>query len=154
MAALLNGREYGSEITRDEATLAEASGLVVAFGYSDDNMEIRGAWGEDEFGCYDGGSWKIGSAGFLKDWDSIDHDDETECEAYFKAKPSATKQLTAIWCPQDLGCSWAYELDIPHASFDIMEDGDLFCRGIVFAVADLVVAATPGDDAIASGGAE
>lgn len=152
LAALLNGREYREEITAAECLQAKAAGLVVAFGYSDDNMEVRGAWGEDEFGCYDGGFWKVGPDGVLKDWDSVDHDDEAECAAYFKAKPAATKQLTAIWCPKDLKCSWAYKLDAPHATFDIMEDGELYCRGIVFSVADLAASTAPGDDAIATGG--
>lgn len=52
MAALLNGREYGDEITRAEHQIARASGLVVVFGYSDDNMEVRGAWGENKRGSH------------------------------------------------------------------------------------------------------
>ena len=36
LAELLNGREYGNEITSDEEKLAKESGLVVVFGYSDD----------------------------------------------------------------------------------------------------------------------
>lgn len=137
MAALLNGREYGSEITREEHQLAKASGLVVIFGYSDDNMEARGAWGEDEFGAYEGGTWKVSPRGILKSWDDIDHDNEKECEAYFQTKITAIATLKAIWAPKDPECSWAYELDAPHATFDIVEDGELYCRGIVFAVADL-----------------
>lgn len=51
---MLNGREYGDEITREEEAMAKAHGLVVVFGYSDDNMEFCGAI-TDEVGCYDGG---------------------------------------------------------------------------------------------------
>lgn len=64
-AALLNGREYGEEITREEEALAKAHGLVVVFGYS-----------------------------------------------------------------------WIYQTDIPHATFEIVEGDDPYCRGIVFALAD------------------
>jgi len=142
MAALLNGREYGMEIMRDECALAKASGLVVVFGYSDDNMEVRGAWGEDEFGCNNGETWCVGPKGIVKEWRHVDHEDEDECDAYFKAKSTAKHTLTAIWSPKDLKCSWAYELDVPCATFDIVEDGELYCRGLVFAVADLAAPKT------------
>lgn len=55
LAALLNGREYRKEMSRDEEQVAKAAGLVVVFGASDDLMELRGAI-SDEVGCYDGGT--------------------------------------------------------------------------------------------------
>lgn len=33
--------------------------------------------------------------------------------------------------------AWSYELPIPHESFVIVEDGEPFCRGIIFDIADL-----------------
>ena len=33
--------------------------------------------------------------------------------------------------------SWSYLTDIPHKTFDIMEDGEIYCRGIVFSLDDL-----------------
>ena len=51
LAAILDGREIGSEITKAEADQAKAAGLVVVFGASDDLMEFRGAI-YDEIGCY------------------------------------------------------------------------------------------------------
>lgn len=50
MAALLNGRSYGEEITENECAIAQAHGLVVVFGYSDDNVELRRAI-HDEIGA-------------------------------------------------------------------------------------------------------
>jgi hypothetical protein len=35
------------------------------------------------------------------------------------------------------GCSWTFRTGIPHATFNILEDGDLFCRGIVVDLRDL-----------------
>lgn len=116
MAALLNGREYGSEITREEAVLAKASGLVVVFGYSDDNVELRGAI-SDEAGCYRGRTFYVRP-------DGIDTSGDGE-------------KLIAEWCKEPRA-SWTYSTDVPHATFNIMENGELYCRGIVFAVADLV----------------
>ena len=36
-----------------------------------------------------------------------------------------------------LGCWWSYETDIPHETFNIYEDGEVWCVGIVFSVEDL-----------------
>lgn len=48
-AKMLDGREYGGEITKEEEALAKELGFVVVFGYSDDNAELRGAI-DDETG--------------------------------------------------------------------------------------------------------
>ena len=37
----------------------------------------------------------------------------------------------------DERCSWQFKTDIPHSTFRIMEDGELFCVGIVFNISDL-----------------
>jgi len=42
-AEMLNGREYGNELTRNEEAMAKEYGLVVAYGASDDLMEFGGA---------------------------------------------------------------------------------------------------------------
>lgn len=111
-AALLNGREYGEEITREEEALAKAHGLVVVFGYSDDNMEFCGAI-TDEVGCYDGRHAYVNKDGLS----------------------NSGKKITAVWDTD--GYSWIYQTDIPHATFEIVEGDDPYCRGIVFALADV-----------------
>ena len=102
-AKMLDGREYRHEITKEEETLAKELGFVVVFGYSDDNAELRGAI-DDEIDCYDGG------------------------ELYHVDLPST---IYADWCPEDIDCSWAYGTSIPHEKFNIYEDGELYCVGIV-----------------------
>ena len=45
--------------------------------------------------------------------------------------------IKAIW--HDSGdTSWSFETPIPHETFNIYEDGELFCVGIVFSMDDLV----------------
>ena len=128
LAALLNGREYGEEISRDEERQAQAAGLVVVFGYSDDNIEFRGAI-QEEIGCYDGGTVELCNGEIL----SNDCENE-DCPHFAKIRKSPdVKKIEAIWS-QD-GYSWQYKTDIPHASFEIVEDGDKYCRGIVFELA-------------------
>lgn len=143
LAAILNGREYGSEITKAEEAQAKAAGLVVVFGYSDDNVELRGAI-EDEIGAYDGTTFRVCSYGLLPNWpaDSDEGWSENEAEEYFRRKLAGFTTIEAVWCPDgDEGMSWAYHTEIPHATFDVMEDGEVYCRGIVFALADVAASA-------------
>jgi hypothetical protein len=43
LADILDGREYGEEMTHEELELSKANGLVIVFGCSDDLMEFKGA---------------------------------------------------------------------------------------------------------------
>jgi hypothetical protein len=123
LAKKLNGREYGSEITREEATEAKVCGLVVVYGASDDLMEFEGAI-YDEADCYEGGKAYVSSEGKL-------------------VKKKSGQAIKATWCPRDgegnVYASWLIDTDIPHHKFDIMEDGELYCRGLIFSLSDVQV---------------
>lgn len=125
-AESLNKREYGNEITKEEEMLAKELGYVVVFGYSDDNMEFRGAiW--DEFGCFNSGTAFIDKDGLIE---------ECECECkYYKRALKKCKTINAIW--DDKGYSWWYDTNIPHETFEIMEDEEKYCLGIVFDIKSL-----------------
>lgn len=140
-AAMLNGREYRNEITKDEAAQAKAAGLVVVYGASDDLMEFAGAL-YDEVGVYGGGMALVDAKGVL-DRDQIDDDDD-EAIAEFVARSKTAQSIEALWNDSVSDASvpaWTYMTDIPHATFDVMDDGELYCRGIVFALADLTATA-------------
>lgn len=117
LACLLDGREYGNEIIKEEIAAAKAAGLVVVFGASDDLIEFRGVI-DDEGGCYDGGAVYF-------DRDGISQNGEEKAFS-----------IEAIWCGAD-DYSWTYQTDIPHESFNIYEDGERYCQGIVFSMEDL-----------------
>jgi hypothetical protein len=128
-AAILNGREMGEEITGREIMQAKECGLVVVFGYSDDNTEFCGAI-NDEAACYGGRIIYLNRTGIFE---GCEHD--KYCK-YVNAAREQCKTIEAIW--GDGGdYSWTYKTDIPHATFEIMEDGEPFCRGIVFDIKDL-----------------
>lgn len=129
LAKLLNGNEYGDEISKEQEADAKASGLVIAFGYSDDNIELRGAI-SDEIGCYGGSDIKFDLQGALPEFENLD---EEEAEQYFRRK-HGVRLITANWDTD--GYSWTYATDIPHSTFDVMEDGDKYCRAIVFSIDD------------------
>lgn len=128
-ASLLNGREYRKEITDDEANQAFDAGLVVVFGASDDLVELRGRI-DDEAGAYNGTTIHLTSAGLLKNDCSAD-----DCPHFVKAKESAAT-IDAIF-DNDTGYTWTYNTEIPHATFDIVEEGETYCRGIVFRLTDV-----------------
>jgi len=116
LAAVLNGRQYRSEITPSEEKLAKASGLVVAFGASDDLLELRGA-ANDEVGAWDGAKIWVSPDGSVSN----------------RKKPD-TIVVKASWCPDGFDGSWLIQPIVIFAPFDIMEDDELYCRGAVFAL--------------------
>jgi hypothetical protein len=125
LASLLNGREYGEEITKLEEAQAKNNGLVVVFGYSDDNMEFRGAI-NDEVSCYGGGS------AFISDGDLLPNDHECDCDfCEYKNRIKHAKKIEAVWGGAT-DYSWTYATNIPHATFEVMEGSEKYCLGIVF----------------------
>ncbi len=127
-ATLLNGREYRKEITDDDANLAFDAGLVVVFGASDDIAILRGKI-DDEVNCYDGGTIYLTSDGLITNACSDD-----ACP-YFAAIKNKAATIEAVW--DEEGYSWIYKTEIPHSTFDVTEEDEKYCRGIVFALADV-----------------
>lgn len=137
LAALLNGRRYGEEITLEEARQARDSRLVVVFGYSDDLVEFRGAIFNERSAP---GEAYIEPGRLLPE-----HERDCQCEycGYERAKRLALPVLS-IWSKE--GYSWWIELGdtkelsatgIEVSPFDIMEDGETYCRGIVIDLNDV-----------------
>ena len=147
IAAVLHGSEYPLYPSKEISAQAKAAGIVIVYGASDDLMEFDGAF-RDEVGAWDGTTALVDAKGILPSWEQAS-EDEDAARDYFERKPSV-RTIEAVWCPDWLeGTSWAYKTDIPHATFDVMEDGEIYCRGSVFALADLAahsVERLPADD--------
>jgi hypothetical protein len=136
IASMLNGAQYPLRIPTDIVKGAKEAGLVIVYGASDDLMEFEGAI-SDEIGANDGTTAYVDSKGLLPDRDSI-QDDEV-LKDYFAREPHA-KAIEALWC-QEGEYSFTYRTNIPHETFDVLEDGcPPYCRGIVFALADVPAA--------------
>ncbi len=134
LAATLNGREYGEELTVEEEKQARASTLLVVFGASDDLCELRGVI-SDEVGCNNGGTVLIAEDGSLLT-SEIEHDHTEVLERYgvmeyAKRIREKALKIEAIWCEKDTGYSWTYKTSAPHATFEIVEGKAKYCRGIV-----------------------
>ena len=135
LAGLLTGREYGREMVKEEEQQAKAAGLIVIFGASDDLMEFRG-FVNDERGAPT--IALLDAKGLLPFREDIQHDDDA-LKDYFARAPQV-RAVDALWAKED-GYSWTFRTDVPHATFEIVEDGEPYCRGIVIDVADLAPAA-------------
>lgn len=121
LADKLNGRACGDNF-KDVLEEARESGLVIVTGASDDLMEFQGAI-EDEGGCFDGGKVYFDRTG-------VDQDGEERANV-----------IEAVWCDgmnsDGIPASWTYKTDIPCERFNIWEDGELYCVGLVFSIEDL-----------------
>lgn len=135
VVAALNGVEYPVNIEKDFPDLnrrMKEAGIVVVYGASDDNMEFEGAI-SDEVSCYNGGFAYLNTSGML-----VNECDNYECPHFDKLKAMAAK-IEAIWCEDTTkdGYAWTYKTDIPHVTFDVVEEGEKYCRCIVFRLADV-----------------
>lgn len=121
LAEKMNGREYPNEITPEEEKEAYCNRLVAVYGYSDDCVEFVG-YIDDEVGAFGGKTLYVTQDGI------VDYD-ENEGNA-----------ITALWdasTAEGERAAWVIDTDIPHETFKIYEDGELFCIGIVFCMDDL-----------------
>lgn len=132
IAKQLDSMEYPVDIPNEIAKHAKALGIVIVYGASDDLMEFEGAI-HDEVGAYDGTTVEVSPNGLVPEFDSVDKDNKDALRSYFSNEGKGIK-IEAIWGKG--GYSFQYETDIPHATFEVMEDGDKYCRGIVFRLSD------------------
>lgn len=135
VANILDGREYPLQIEIALSDEIRAAGIVIVYGHSDDLMEFAGAI-SDEADCYEGGEVLFDRRGLL--YDRPDDGTDDELRAWLDRKAHA-KCIKAVWNgdADDPAPCWTYETDIPHRVFDVIEDGNVYCTGIVFSVADL-----------------
>ena len=123
-AEMLDGSEYPFDVSNEVKEIAKLNGFVIVYGASDDLMEFDGVIC-DELGAYDGGEAFLDENGLIEN--KCDCDD---CP-YFKASMIGAQKIEALWYKEE-GLGWSYKTEIPHETFDIIEDGDIYCRGLVF----------------------
>lgn len=139
LAEKLNGKTE-SKIEK-LAKYAKEQGLVIVYGASDDLMEFKGAI-HDEGDCFNGGEVLFNKSGVLQNQESCDEAIETLKENGYNVESlqRQVNKINALWCPnhpEHENLSWAYETEIPHEEFNLIEDGEVCCVGIVFSIYDL-----------------
>lgn len=122
-ANMVNRKEYDRSIfSKEEIKIAKENGFVIVTGASDDLIEFRGAI-EDEGDCFEGGN-----VYFTKD--GVEYEEQT------------ANVIKALWCKETDNYGtiipWTYETDIPHETFDVIRDGRVYCRGMVFSIENVM----------------
>lgn len=125
-AQMLDGREYNyPQFTKEELQIAKDNGFVIVFGASDDLMEFEGSLSE-EAGCFNGGKVYFDKSGNLLE-------EQTE----------NSRCIEAVWCDKEavdeIGrvIPWTYKMNVPHETFMVLEDGEPYCKGMVFRLEDV-----------------
>ncbi|MCW7553618.1 hypothetical protein NX722_13475 [Endozoicomonas gorgoniicola] len=131
LAQQLNGTEYPLRPSAELKEQAKVAGLVIVYGASDDLMDFDGAI-YDELGCYEGGIAFVDEKGLLPERKNIE--DDEELKEFFSRQPKA-KSIEAVFDEDDY--TWLYKTDIPHETFEIVSDGEKYCKGMVFSLADI-----------------
>lgn len=132
IAKILNGVEINEELeNKQDRRYAKENDCVIVFGASDDLMELRGAL-YDEIDCYEGCTVWISKSGVLKN-----KCDDEYCPYFARMKDGAKHFITALWWEEG-EYSWTYKTNIPNIeTFNVMEEGNYYCRGIAFDLRDL-----------------
>jgi len=140
-AEKLDGREYLNELTEEEEKEALQDNVLIVYGYSDDDLELRGII-DDEIGAWNGTSIYIGRKNNKLTWrfiqkenDYMDHDDEEEYDLTgFKKCGTIIAEFAPINEKEEVYATWSITTDMKHEKFNIMEDGELFCSGVVISL--------------------
>jgi hypothetical protein len=133
IAARLNNIEYRTDIAQSILDDAKTHGLVIVTGASDDLIEFEGA-AYEEYSCYGGATIPVGKDGepIFGCEEPCDH-----CQATQDAENAKTK-IEAKWAFNDY--SWFIDINLDpkkYGAFNVLEDGETYCRGIVFAIEDI-----------------
>jgi hypothetical protein len=134
LAKLLDGHDIAlfDDVVSRYGGAARDSGLVIVFGASDDLMELRGAI-DDEVGCWEGGSAFISGGKLL-----VNECDERDDCPYFPGLRAKAFEVQSLWCDEGAEpYAWTYRLGVEHSDFDMLEDGQPWCRGVVFSLGDI-----------------
>lgn len=121
MAALMDGMENGEQYKFIEELVDNK--MIAIYGEGDDMIEMSG-YEYDVCGCFNGGRVSIAERPGLGG-------------EYCFIKSNGKNEIEAVWCGEGKP-AWIYKTDIPHETFRIMEDGEVYCEGIVFKAEELV----------------
>lgn len=139
IANKLDGIEYPPRVPKDIEAAAKTAGVVIAYGCSDDLVELHGAIRE-ELDAYNGVAFMVTHQGLFPNVDRLIENyrgpDLVNALRNYFAMEGYEVEIEALWGAEP-DISWTFKTTIPHETFNIMEDGAVFCRGIVFRLEDV-----------------
>lgn len=122
-AARLNGSEYREEGSRELFAEMKEHRLVAFFGASDDLIEMRGA-------IYDeAGEGKV----LLTPEGVLTSDCSNDGCPYFAQLKRYASSVTGEFGSD----GWDFTTDLPHETFEVLEDGDRYGGGLVIDLDDI-----------------
>lgn len=130
----LDGQEYPFHIDRQTREAMVAQGVLIAYGASDDLLEFDGVW-RDEVSAYRGAQCWIRKDGK----GVVDRSVYCECEYGKRAykEDGGGVRVAAKWNDNGRGPAWTVIVEgVPHETFMINDDGEPFCRAVVFFAED------------------
>lgn len=125
-AKSISGKEYDfPQFTKEEIETAKENGFVIVYGGPDNLIKFEGTICE-EIRCLSEG----GTAWIIRN------------RASDAPMVVGEEAIEAVWCggvkdTDGQEITWTYETEIPHETFMIYEDGEPYCRGIVFSIDDV-----------------
>lgn len=132
VALMLDGREYGSEVSPAEKIEFKKAGIVVMYGYSDDCIEFEGAvnteigiWFTERIPLLNGVPFEVPCA-------TVEF--ETHRCPLLKEVAKRLKYIKARFGIN----GWEFDADFPCKKFTVVEEGDACGVGLVYALADLM----------------
>lgn len=126
----LDGEEYPFFPSRVDLEYAKANSLVVAFCLSDDLLEFCGAI-YDELDAFEGTLGYIFNGKAISEDELIQDQKVLQKYGFLSSRPSLS--VKAIWEPKGIDAVWLVKvMGTESASFNVMEDGRVFCQGAVF----------------------
>ncbi len=133
VAVMLNGREYGSEVSPAEEIEFKNAGIVVVYGYSDDCVEFEGAVNSEI------GIW---NAGYIPLLNGVPSDMDCATEVIKASGCPTLKDVSKRLKHIKVKCGmngWEFDAEFPHEKFSIVErESDDPCgEGLVYSLADL-----------------
>lgn len=121
----LHGSEYPNIGNKDLFAGMKEAGLVAVFGHSDDCMEFRGAIYDEFYGTV-----HLNERGIIRNR----CEEGEDCPNW--RGDSGAHSVEPVFDGDPSDPAWVFKTAIPHSTFEVMEDGEVFQRGLVFALAD------------------
>lgn len=125
LAAVLNGLSYKSMVPPGVIEGAKQDRLIIVWGTEGDTIEFSGAL----FGsvpCYDGCIIYLDNVGIIKNECSNE-----DCPYFLEKIKYAVMLVKGHWCATS-DYTWTCATNVPCEGFDVFQDGEKYCRGIVF----------------------
>ena len=147
LAKLLDGNEYRDELQNDYGInvydLCKEKGWVIAYGASDDLLELEGAI-SDELGAWDGciaQFYKKDS--YYPEYEEEDTYRKAKEDIFYPIEESTLKKtketnykdtvvIESLWCPSGTDMSWQINVaGAPCVKFNVMEDEEVYCEAAI-----------------------